>query len=190
MRPLGNVRSESSNPGVANGPPRRNFKINAAEWLENIANCFYKLRTRSYRFVSVRSVQFDSQNFARLLLHGPAMLGGTDPQLALGALGQLTDGNAGHAINDITAINDCNAPNSAGAHGIMLPMNLQTSFAWLIIVQFIVVVSHDWLEIPGWIRGSQVHGCGSSGLNVTLVGEVLPFRGEGTVNNYRATFLS
>ena len=38
----------------------------------------------------------------------------------------------------------------------MLPMNLQTLFAWLIILQFIVVVSHDWLEIPGWTHGSQV----------------------------------
>jgi hypothetical protein len=35
------------------------------------------------------------------------MLRRADFQLALGALRQLTNGNAGHAINDITAINDC-----------------------------------------------------------------------------------
>jgi hypothetical protein len=35
-------------------------------------------------------------------------------------------------------------------------MRINTLFAWLIILQFIVVVSHDWLEIPGWTHGSQV----------------------------------
>jgi|SRR5215831_16032545 len=35
-------------------------------------------------------------------------------------------------------------------------MRLDTLFAWLITLQFIVVVSHDWLEIPGWTHGSQV----------------------------------
>lgn len=35
-------------------------------------------------------------------------------------------------------------------------MRLDALFAWLIILQFIVVVSHDWLEIPGWTHGSQV----------------------------------
>ena len=35
-------------------------------------------------------------------------------------------------------------------------MRLETLFAWLIILQFVVVVSHDWLEIPGWTHGSQV----------------------------------
>jgi hypothetical protein len=36
------------------------------------------------------------------------MLRSPDLQLALGALRQLTDGNASHAINDSIAINDCN----------------------------------------------------------------------------------
>jgi hypothetical protein len=35
------------------------------------------------------------------------MLGGADAELALGALRQLADGDAGHDINDIIAINDC-----------------------------------------------------------------------------------
>src|SRR6185437_2777217 len=35
-------------------------------------------------------------------------------------------------------------------------MRLEALFAWLIILQFLVVVSHDWLEIPGWTHGSQV----------------------------------
>jgi sugar phosphate isomerase/epimerase len=36
------------------------------------------------------------------------VLSGTDAQFALGGFGKPTNGNAGHAINDITAINDCN----------------------------------------------------------------------------------
>ena len=52
-------------------------------------------------------IELNFQYLARLLLHGVAMLGGADAQLALGSFGQLPDGNASHAINDITAINDC-----------------------------------------------------------------------------------
>ncbi len=33
---------------------------------------------------------------------------------------------------------------------------IQTLFAWLILIQFAVVVLHDWLEIPGLTRSSQV----------------------------------
>ena len=33
---------------------------------------------------------------------------------------------------------------------------LYLSFACLITLQFLVVVSHDWLEIPGWTHGRQV----------------------------------
>ena len=49
------------------------------------------------------------------------MLRRPDLQLPLGALRQLTDGDAGHAINDITAINDCTSLAPGEAHGIMLP---------------------------------------------------------------------
>jgi hypothetical protein len=35
------------------------------------------------------------------------MLRGTDAELVLGGLGQLADSDTSHAINDITAINDC-----------------------------------------------------------------------------------
>jgi hypothetical protein len=35
-------------------------------------------------------------------------------------------------------------------------MSLQTLFALLITLQFVVVVSHDWIEIPGWNHGHQV----------------------------------
>ena len=35
-------------------------------------------------------------------------------------------------------------------------MALDTLFGWLILVQFLVVVSHDWLEIPGWTHSRQV----------------------------------
>ena len=33
---------------------------------------------------------------------------------------------------------------------------MQTLFSCLLIAQFVVVVLHDWLEIPGWTHGSQV----------------------------------
>src|SRR6476620_1137340 len=35
-------------------------------------------------------------------------------------------------------------------------MSLHTLFAFLIRLQFLVVVSHDWLDIPGWNHGRQV----------------------------------
>jgi hypothetical protein len=63
---------------------------------------FDEIFARPYRLC-----QFNLQNFPCLLFHGSTMLRRSDLQLALGALRQLTDGDAGHAINDITAINDC-----------------------------------------------------------------------------------
>jgi hypothetical protein len=33
---------------------------------------------------------------------------------------------------------------------------LQTLLSILLIVQFLIVVSHDWLDIPGWVNGSRV----------------------------------
>src|SRR6185312_4094606 len=53
--------------------------------------------------------QFILEDLARLLLHGSAILRSAHSELALGGFGQLTDGDTGHAINDITAINDCTA---------------------------------------------------------------------------------
>jgi hypothetical protein len=35
-------------------------------------------------------------------------------------------------------------------------MWIQTLFECLIMLRFVVVVAHDWLEIPGWTHGSQV----------------------------------
>jgi hypothetical protein len=29
-------------------------------------------------------------------------------------------------------------------------------FTWLIIFQFVIIVSHDLVDIPGWVHGSQV----------------------------------
>jgi hypothetical protein len=33
---------------------------------------------------------------------------------------------------------------------------IETLFAWLITVQFVVVAAHDLVDIPGWTHGSQV----------------------------------
>src|SRR5438876_11923830 len=35
-------------------------------------------------------------------------------------------------------------------------MKLETLFAFRITLQFVVVVCHDWLDIPGWTHGRQV----------------------------------
>jgi hypothetical protein len=31
-----------------------------------------------------------------------------------------------------------------------------TLFTWLIVLQFIAVTTHDWIDVPGWTTGSQV----------------------------------
>ena len=33
---------------------------------------------------------------------------------------------------------------------------MQTLFSVLLVLQFFVVVGHDWIDIPGWIHGTQV----------------------------------
>lgn len=33
---------------------------------------------------------------------------------------------------------------------------METAFGCLIVLQFVLVVAHDWLEIPGWTHSSQV----------------------------------
>ena len=33
---------------------------------------------------------------------------------------------------------------------------MPTLFACLILLQFVVVVTHDWIDVPGWVSGSQV----------------------------------
>jgi hypothetical protein len=55
-------------------------------------------------------------------------------------------------------------------------MTLQTVFAWLIIVQFVVVVSHDWLEIPGWTHSKQVQAAigRTKLLWATLINAIFP----------------
>src|SRR4051794_29944770 len=34
--------------------------------------------------------------------------------------------------------------------------SMQISFTILIVLQFLVIVLHDWLDIPGWTHGRQV----------------------------------
>jgi hypothetical protein len=29
-------------------------------------------------------------------------------------------------------------------------------FTWLIVLQFLIIISHDLIDVPGWIHGSQV----------------------------------
>jgi hypothetical protein len=36
------------------------------------------------------------------------------------------------------------------------PRTIQTAFACLLTMQFLVIVLHDWVDIPGWTHGSQV----------------------------------
>jgi hypothetical protein len=53
---------------------------------------------------------------------------------------------------------------------------IETLFACLIVLQFAVVVSHDWLDTPGWTHGRQVQavvGRGKLAL-ATAVNAVFP----------------
>jgi hypothetical protein len=34
--------------------------------------------------------------------------------------------------------------------------SIETIFAGLIALQFIIIAAHDWIDVPGWIHGSQV----------------------------------
>jgi hypothetical protein len=49
-------------------------------------------------------------------------------------------------------------------------------FACLITVQFVVVVAHDWLEIPGWTHGRQVQSVAGRRklLIATLINAIFP----------------
>ena len=53
---------------------------------------------------------------------------------------------------------------------------MQTVLSVLLILQFLVVVLHDWLDIPGWVNGSQVQAVlGRRKLLVaTLINAIFP----------------
>jgi hypothetical protein len=55
-------------------------------------------------------------------------------------------------------------------------MRLQNWFTVLIALQFLIIVLHDWLEIPGWTHGRQVQAVvGRSKLMIaTLVNAIFP----------------
>lgn len=55
----------------------------------------------------VRLLKGVIEDRARFLLHGAAIASGAEAEAALGVFGQFADGDAGHAINDSTAIIDC-----------------------------------------------------------------------------------
>ena len=48
---------------------------------------------------------------------------------------------------------------------------MQTAFTVLIIVQFLVVALHDWVDIPGWTHGRQVQS--ALGRNKMLIGTLI-----------------
>jgi hypothetical protein len=55
-------------------------------------------------------------------------------------------------------------------------MKIDALFALLITVLFVVVVSHDWLDIPGWTHGRQVQELigRSKLLRATAINAVFP----------------
>jgi hypothetical protein len=57
-----------------------------------------------------------------------------------------------------------------------MPSPLQTLFTFLITLQFLVVASHDLLDIPGWTHGAQVRALlGPRKLwLVTLINSIFP----------------
>jgi len=103
--------SMSLNSGFGNGFAGRDFQIDSSKRLEYIADCFEKFPAGSGTSARLDFIQFGPQDFPCLLLHGPPILRGANTKLALGTFGKLTNGDAGHAINDITAINDCKSEN-------------------------------------------------------------------------------
>jgi hypothetical protein len=55
-------------------------------------------------------------------------------------------------------------------------MTVQSAFSVLIVLQFLAVTLHDWLDIPGWTHGSQVRavvGARKFAL-VTLANSIFP----------------
>ena len=53
---------------------------------------------------------------------------------------------------------------------------IQTTFTYLLIVQFLIVALHDWLNIPGWTHGRQVQAAiGPTKMIVgTAINAILP----------------
>jgi len=57
--------------------------------------------------LGLRPRQSRFEQFARLLLHGSPVAGGTNTQSPFRVFGEFSNGNASHAINDSIAIIDC-----------------------------------------------------------------------------------
>ena len=59
---------------------------------------------------------------------------------------------------------------------------MEVWFACLITLQFFVIVSHDWVNIPGWAHGRQVQEVvGRRKLGVaTMIGAVFPGMAAGS----------
>jgi hypothetical protein len=55
-------------------------------------------------------------------------------------------------------------------------MRMQITFSTLIVVQFLVVTLHDWLDIPGWTHGKKVQAAVGRRkfFLVTLVNAIFP----------------
>src|SRR5258708_13875142 len=78
------------------------LKFHSAKRLKYLTNRLIKVFAGRGVFT-----QFILQDFPRLLLHGTPVLRGTNSELSLGSFWKLTDGYAGHNINDSIAIIDC-----------------------------------------------------------------------------------
>jgi hypothetical protein len=96
------VEMRSSDSRIANGATRRNLEVYSAQRFKDVTDRLYQV------FAGLGSLaKFAFEDFPRFLLHRSPVLSRTNPQLAFGVFRQLANCYAGHAINDITAINDC-----------------------------------------------------------------------------------
>src|SRR5947199_2946871 len=89
------IRLRSLDPWFRDRFAWRNFKFYSTKGGKYLTNRLTKVLHGLLRFA-----QLAFQNLSCFLLHGTSVLGGANAELALRGLRQLTDCNAGHAIND------------------------------------------------------------------------------------------
>jgi hypothetical protein len=80
---------------IADWTPFGNVELHGAEGGEPAPDGLADIDGRLFLPVQLRF-----QNLTGLLFHGAAVAGGAQAKLTLGALLELADGDAGHAIND------------------------------------------------------------------------------------------
>src|SRR5208283_2036051 len=101
------IREQFSDSRFRDGLAWRNLQLYAPIFGETAAN---RLDEVFPRLDGLREP--DLKNLAGFLLHGAAVLGGADAELALGRFIESADGKASHTVYDSIAVNDSNDGNA------------------------------------------------------------------------------